>query len=145
MKPFRLALIILVIGLGLLAGRVAWFKIEPMVFSQQFHDVPDISDDLATKTFPIKRIQVLKGDFFEITFRENDIEKRVLGELPVSATEDAKTKVLDLMNHCTEPKVYLKSKGANGRWLVEINFVYNEKGVNLSTWLTQNGLTYKNE
>jgi hypothetical protein len=39
--------------------------------------------------------------------------------------------------------VTLKSKDSEGRWIVEINFVHESKEVNLTQWLTQNGLTYK--
>lgn len=144
MRPFRFALIVVVIGLSFMLGRLAWTKyLESVIFDQHYISLPpDATEDLAGKTFSIKKIQILRGDFFEITIHDN-VEKRVLGVLSVSATDDAKVKVLDLMNHCSEPKVHLKYKGADGRWLVEINFLYNEKGVNLSTWLTQNGLTYK--
>lgn len=103
---------------------------------------PNVSDNEADKTHPIKRIQVLKGDYFDITLG-TEPEQRVLAKLSVLATEDSKIKVLDLMNHCTQPKVTLKSKDSEGRWVVDIVFVHEGKDIILSQWLTQNGLTYK--
>jgi xanthosine utilization system XapX-like protein len=133
-------------GLGLLLGYLAWPKIEAYLGNKETPTVvapPDVTDNVAGKTYPIKRIQVLKGDYFDITISEEKSDKRILGKLSVLATEDSKTKVLDLMNHCSQPKVTLKSKDSEGRWIVEINFVHESKEVNLTQWLTQNGLTYK--
>lgn len=110
---------------------------EPVVFVP-----PDVSDNDVGKTYSIKRIQVLKGDYFDITLG-TEPEQRVLAKLSVLATEDSKIKVLDLMNHCTQPKVTLKSKDSEGCWVVDIIFVHEGKDVILSQWLTQNGLTYK--
>lgn len=147
MKTNRLVMIILIGGLGLFLGYLAWPKIQGYVTGNKENPVivapPDVKDSEVGKTYPIKRIQVLKGDYFDITISENKSDMRILGKLSVLATEDSKTKVLDLMNHCTTPKVTLKSKDTEGRWIVEINFVHEGKEVNLTQWLTQNGLTYK--
>jgi hypothetical protein len=147
MKVNRLVMVIMIGGLVLLLGYLAWPKIGSYISGNKEAPVivapPDVPDNVTGKTYPIKRIQVLKGDYFDITISEDKTDKRILGKLSVLATEDSKTKVLDLMNHCSQPKVTLKSKDNEGRWIVEINFVHESKEVNLTQWLTQNGLTYK--
>jgi hypothetical protein len=131
----RLSMVILIAIL--LSVLILLYKIES---SPTMNVTPSISDDQSGKTYSIKRIQVLKGDYFDISMFE---DKRILAKLSVLATEDSKNKVLDLMNHCTQPKVTLKSKDIEGRWIVEIDFLHENQKVNLAQWLTQNGLTYK--
>lgn len=133
-------------GLIIAFGYFGWPKIKEHFGTRQEEPVisapPDVKDNEIGKTYPIKRIQVLKGDYFDIT-TATEPEKRVLAKLSVLATEDSKTKVLDLMNHCTQPKVTLKSKDSEGRWVVDVAFAHEGKDIILSQWLTQNGLTYK--
>jgi len=147
MNQNRLIMVIMIGGLGLVLGRLAWPRIEAYLGWNEETPVitapPDVRGNMVGKTYSIKRIQVLKGDYFDITISEDKLDKRILGKLSVLATEDSKTKVLDLMNHCTQPKVTLTSKDSEGYWIVEINFVHESKDVNLAQWLTQNGLTYK--
>lgn len=147
MKTNRIIMIVAIWGLIIAIGYFGWPKIKEHfgVAKQDGPEIvapPDVKDNEVGKTYPIKRIQVLKGDYFDITIA-TEPEKRVLAKLSVLATEDSKTKVLDLMNHCTQPKVTLKSKDAEGRWVVDVMFVHENKDVNLAQWLTQNGLTYK--
>jgi len=147
MKRNRLIMFIIIGGLGLVLGDLVWPKIQ-MYFRRNGEPIviaapPDVKENVVGKTYPIKRIQVLKGDYFDITILEDKLDKRILGKLSVLATDNSKSKVLDLMNRCTQPKVTLKSKDNEGFWIVEINIVHESKEVNLAQWLTQNGLTYK--
>ena len=146
MKTNRILMIVAIWGFIIALGYFGWPKIKEHFGTKQEEPVisapPDVQDNEAGKTYPIKRIQVLKGDYFDITIAAEP-EKRVLAKLSVLATEDSKTKVLDLMNHCTQPKVTLKSKDSEGRWVVDVAFVHEGKDIILSQWLTQNGLTYK--
>lgn len=138
-------MMILIGGLSLLFGYLVWPKIETYLSGNSPVVVapPDVTENMVSKIYPIKRIQVLKGDYFDITISEDKSEKRILGKLSVLATEDSRNKVLDLMNHCTQPKATLKSKDSEGRWIVEIDFIHENKELNLSQWLVQNGLTYE--
>lgn len=103
-------------------------------------NLPTLPDSEVGKTFSIKRISVLKGDHFDITTRDG---KRVLCRLTVMATNESKSKVLDLFNHCADPRVVLKSKQPDGHWTVEILFKYNGNETKLSEWLTANKLVYQ--
>jgi len=138
-------MIVAIWGLLMALGYLTWPKIQHLWKGEQPVVVapPDVKDNMVGQTYPIKRIQVLKGDYFDITIFDASADKRVLGKLSVLATEESKTKVLDLMNHCEQPKVVLKSKNTEGHWIVEITFLHEGKDISLSQWLTQNGLTYK--
>lgn len=104
--------------------------------------LPELSQSIAGKTYDVKKLIVLRGDSFDITLKNTD-ETRVLGVLSVSATDDAKQKVIDLLNNIIKPKVILKEKQSENRWLVDIFFVANDKEVSLSEWLESNKLVYK--
>lgn len=104
--------------------------------------LPELSQSMAGKTYDVKKIIVLRGDSFDITLKD-DSETRVLGVLSVSATEDAKQKVIDLLNNSLKPKVVLSKKQSDNRWLVNIFVEVNEKQISLSEWLESNKLVYK--
>lgn len=90
--------------------------------------------------YDVKKITVLRGDNFDLTLKDGS---RVLGKLSVLAVDDAKEKVLDLFNHSTNPKVVLREKQPDGRWVVEISFQHNGREWTLTEWLQTNGLVYK--
>jgi hypothetical protein len=92
------------------------------------------------KKFDVKKITVLRGDSFDLTMTD---DARVLGKLPVMATENAKAKVLDLLNHSTNPKVLLREKQPDGRWVIDLFFTFEGKEINLTEWLSSNKLVYK--
>ena len=105
-------------------------------------NIPSISDSKKNKQFSVKKIIVLSGDAFDITLKDKD-GTRILCKLSANATEDAKKKVYDLLNDCTNPQVVLLDKQSDGRWIVKLKFNYLQKEVNLPDWLLDNNLAYK--
>lgn len=104
--------------------------------------LPELSQSMAGKTFEVKKLIVLRGDSFDITLKDTT-ETRVLGVLSVSATDDAKQKVIDLLNKSIKPRVVLNEKQSDNRWSVNIFVIVNDKEVSLSEWLESNKLVYK--
>ena len=104
--------------------------------------IPITQNTLKGKSFSVRRVIVLHGDSFDLTV--NDKENiRLLGKLPVMATENSKEKVLDLLNHSTKPRVVLREKQSDGHWTIDFFFISNDKEINLVEWLSSNNLVYK--
>lgn len=103
---------------------------------------PIVPESEKGKRFDVRKVIVLHGDSFDITMKDEG-STRILGKLPVMATENAKEKVLDLLNHSTNPKVVLREKQPDGRWTIDFFFTNNGKELNLSEWLSSNNLVYK--
>jgi len=103
---------------------------------------PTVPESEKGKRFDVSRVIVLRGDSFDMTMKDEG-STRILGKLPVMATENAKEKVLDLLNHSTNPKVVLREKQPDGRWTIDFFFTNNEKEQNLVEWLSSNNLVYK--
>jgi len=91
---------------------------------------PTVPESEKGKRFDVSRVIVLRGDSFDMTMKDEG-STRILGKLPVMATENAKEKVLDLLNHSTNPKVVLREKQPDGRWTIDFFFTNNEKEQNL--------------
>ena len=105
--------------------------------------VPKIPDSEKGKKLYVSRVVVLSGDSFDLTIRDKD-NSRVLCKLFVLATDNSKEKVVDLLNHSTNPRVILREKQADGHWKVDF-FLFNDgKEINLVDWLSANNLIYKN-
>jgi hypothetical protein len=105
-------------------------------------NVPSISDSSKGKKFDLKRVIVLRGDTFDLTLNDKD-DTRILGKLAVVATDEAKKKVYDLLNHSTNPKVLLYEKQSDGRWIVDLTIQNQKEEINLLKWLNSNNLVYK--
>lgn len=105
--------------------------------------LPQISDTEQGKVYEIKKVTVVSGDSFDLTIKDGN-DSRILVKLTVAAVENAKGKVLDVLNHSTKPRVVLKEKQPDGHWTVDFFFT-NEKGeeINLAEWLAANKLVYK--
>ena len=104
---------------------------------------PTVPESEKGKRFDARRVIVLRGDSFDITMKDAT-DTRILGKLPVMATDNAKEKVVDLLNHSTNPKVVLQEKQPDGRWTIDFFFTNSEgKEVNLVEWLSSNNLVYK--
>lgn len=103
---------------------------------------PNVSESEKGKQFEVRNVTVLRGDSFDITMKDEG-NTRILGKLSVMATEDAKGKVLDLLNHSTNPKVVLIEKQPDGRWTIDFFFVFDGKETNMVEWLSANNLVYK--
>lgn len=145
MKSKRILLVGSVVLLSLVLAHVGRDHWLPQKVADRLPNVPLLpeSDDTSLKagsTHPIRRIQVLKGDQFDIVFRD---ETRILARLSVRAAESAKPKVLDLLNHIDNPQVFLKSKEPDGQWVVDILFVHEQREINLADWLHENKLVYQ--
>ena len=93
------------------------------------------------KFFDVKKIVVIRGDYFDLTLKEDDIH--FFGKLSVITKEDAKIKVLELLNNTTKPKVVLREKQKNGCWIVDFFVLDKNKEINLVEWLSSNNLVYK--
>jgi hypothetical protein len=104
--------------------------------------LPKIAETEIGKTYEIRKLTVIRGDSFDLTIRDGN-DSRVLVKLPVVAVENSKGKVLDLLSHCTNPKVVFREKQPDGRWQVDFLFTQEGKELNLSDWLTSNKLVYK--
>jgi len=104
--------------------------------------VPTVPKSEKGKRFDVRRVIVLRGDSFDITMKDEG-NTRILGKLSIMATENAKGKVLDLLNHSTNPKVVLREKQPDGRWTIDFFIVNNGKEVSLVDWLSSNNLVYK--
>lgn len=94
------------------------------------------------KKYDVRKVTVLRGDTFDLTMKDKD-NTRILGKLSVMATDNAKEKVLDVLNHSTNPRVVLREKQSDGRWTIDFYFTNNGKEVNLVEWLSSNNLVYK--
>lgn len=97
-------------------------------------------DEDVGKVFVVKRVQVLKGDQFDVVL---DNDSRILARLKVRAVENSKAKVVDLFNSCENPTVRLLKKEEDGQWLVDFQFKQGGKDVDLASWLSDNKLVYK--
>lgn len=129
-----------------------WLTIAAVLYIQTPHNdpkpitnklLPQISDSDQGKIYEIKKITVVSGDSFDLTIKDGN-DSRILVKLTVVAVENAKGKVIDVLNHCIKPKIALKEKQPNGYWTVDL-FVVTKQGeeINLAEWLTANKLVYK--
>lgn len=92
--------------------------------------------------YPVSRIVVLKGDLFSFVLKDDERTK-LLGKLPVTATEGSKSRVLDLLNDSESPRIKLLEKSEDGFWLIQLQARHNEEDLDLTNWLTKNSLVYK--
>jgi hypothetical protein len=134
---------IVVLGLWLLIALVLIFRSKE---STQF--VPPISEqpsNLLSKKYDVKKITVIDGNTFDLSIRNSlseDLMARILGEIPLKATIDAKKKVIELLNKVENPIVFLDKKLDNGKWIIEISFSLEGKDIQLTSWMKENNLVY---
>ena len=130
-------------GLWLLIALVLIFRSKE---STQF--VPPISEQpssLLSKKYDVKKITVIDGNTFDLSIRNSlseDLMARILGEIPLKATIDAKKKVIELLNKVENPIVFLDKKLDNGKWIIEISFSLEGKDIQLTSWMKENNLVY---
>jgi len=94
------------------------------------------------KNYDVRKVTVVRGDSFDLTIKDGN-DSRILAKLSVFATEDANKKVLNLLNHSTNPRVVLHEKQSDGRWKIDFFFTNDGKEINLAEWLIENKLVYK--
>jgi len=105
-------------------------------------DFQNITEVQVGKTFDIRKISILQGISFDITLKD-DANSRILAELPVKPTADARNRLVDLLNQSAKPSLMLKQKQENGKWIIDL-FVYNaDKKLNIADWLKENKLIYQ--
>ena len=141
-----LAAIVVLATALLLLTRDQWFPSLNEWYTKDFKHVTEVAPPLtppglkAGQEFSVKRVQVLKGDQFDIVL---DNETRILARLLVRAVDGSKLKVVDLLNNCENPRVRLVRKLDDGQWLVDFRLAQNGKDVDVATWLSDNKLVYK--
>jgi hypothetical protein len=104
--------------------------------------VPSVPESQKGKQYNVSKIIVLRGDTFDLFLKGNDFS-RVLAKLNVFATDNSKEKVLFLLNHSSDPKIVLREKQSDGRWIVDFYVSRDGKEVDLAQWLVSNNLVYK--
>lgn len=92
----------------------------------------------------IQRINVLKGDEFDLLLSDN---RRIHAVLDVRATPESKHKVLDFLNKCKNPRIIMR-KQVDHTWLVQMYVTTtdvdgNEVEVDLAHWLKDKNLAYE--
>jgi hypothetical protein len=141
-----LAAIVVLVTALLLLTRDQWFPPLNEWYTKEFKHVTEVAPPLtppglkAGQEFAVKRVQVLKGDQFDITL---DGDARILGRLTVRAVDGIKHKVVDLLNNCENPRIRLVRKLEDGEWLVDFRVTQNGRDVDIATWLSDNKLVYK--
>lgn len=140
----RRVLELIVVGLWLAIAAVLFIKYSgkdsaPIPESLA---VPTIPDAEKGKKYDVRKIVVIRGDSFDITIKDKD-NSRIMGKLSLMSTDNAKEKVIDLLNHSNNPQVILREKQSDGRWTIDLIFVNEGKDVNLVQWLVSNNLVYK--
>ena len=134
----------IIVGMWLMVALVIFFQDKnnhppsPLPTSLTLPSALNIEKD---KFFDVKKIVVIRGDYFDLTLKEDDIH--FFGKLSVITKEDAKIKVLELLNNTTKPKVVLREKQKNGCWIVDFFVLDKNKEINLVEWLSSNNLVYK--
>lgn len=92
--------------------------------------------------FDLKKVIVLSSNSFDLTLKDEK-STRILSKLNVVVAEDAKQKIIDLLNNVSNPQVRLVEKQADGKWVVEIFFILDGQDANLLSWLEAKNLIYK--
>ncbi len=89
----------------------------------------------------VKKITVIDGNSYDLVL--NDAKyNRVLCNLPVKSTAEAKNKIINMLNESSNPFVILKTKTGD-RWLVELFFTHEGREYSMSEWLESNKMVYK--
>lgn len=127
-----------------------WLIIAVVLFIQHnsINDVP-LPDKLVVPTLPetekgkefiVKKVTVLSGNKFDLVLEDN---RRILGNIDVFTTSDAKKRIIDLLNHSMNPKVVLREKQQDGHWKINFLVTIENEEINLNEWLELNNLVYK--
>lgn len=104
-------------------------KFKVIDFSNSNITLPSIGSE----TFDIKKIRVIDGNEFEITYTSG---KSIHGVLQVKTKDSAKDKVIKFLNESTQPKAVVFNK-LNDVWIIDIVVSNN---VSLTSWLKEQEL-----
>ena len=128
-----------VFGLWLLIALILYLRLRDT--TQFVPQVQEYSIDLSAKSYLVKQITVIDGNTFDLSLRD-DLVSRVLGELPLKSTTDARKKVIEVLNKAANPRVVLNKKKDDGKWLIDLTVSLEGKDVDLKDWMKQNNLVY---
>ena len=117
-----------------------WFAIAIAIYIEKDKKHIILIPSPELKTYEIQKVIVVSGDTFDLSLRDG---RRILAKLSVSTVDSAKGKVVDILNHCTNPRVILLEKQPDGSWKVDFFFTHEDKEINLSSWLVANKLVYE--
>ena len=110
-------------------------------FAEQKETTPT-NELQSNKSYKIKIIVVLAGNKFDLTIGEEN-PSRLLLKIAVQTVDDAKKKIVSLLNSSTNPEVVLDKKTETGEWIGEIHFVQDGKKNSISNWMIENNLVYR--
>lgn len=129
-----------------------WFFIAASLFfvdkqKQIISDPPieqfDNDEKIETvQKFDVKKIVVISSNSYDFTLKDEK-NTRIIAKLSVLVTEDAKQKIIDLLNNVETPKVKLKEKQEDGKWIVDLFYTVNGQEQSFSSWLEEKNLVYK--
>lgn len=130
---------IVVLGLWLLIAVVLFVRLQP---SAQY--VPSSPEGIINpeKSYDVKKISIVDGNTFDLILNDNSVS-RILAEIPVKTVLEAKKKLIDLFNNCEKPRVVLKKKDSDGKWIVDFYIHINSKEIDLIDWMRSNNLVYQ--
>jgi hypothetical protein len=94
------------------------------------------------KDFDLRKIVLMEDGRFDLTLKD-DASSRILADLTVQIVKGSRGKVLDFLNIITKPRVLLRERKSDGKWLVDVFVVADGKELNLADWLKDNNLAYK--
>lgn len=116
------------------------FSFSLIIYKNSFDN--NFDNDLPNKkTQIIKKIKVISGHEYEITYAIQDRDICIEGKLPIKTKIESKIKVISLLNSITNPRLLIISKN-NDFCIIEIIFQQNDKDVKISEWLKYNKLAY---
>lgn len=147
-KPFTFestwAVQSIIVGLWLMIAvviTVRHFEQKPKILPSSL-SVPVISESEKNKLFNVSKVVVIRGNYFDLTLKEGDIH--LFGKLNVPVREEAKIKLLDLLNNVTKPTIVLRDKQDDGCWIIDFFVIDKDnKEINLAEWLSSNNLVIK--
>lgn len=94
------------------------------------------------KDFDLRKIVLMEDGRFDLTLKD-ETSSRILADLTVQMVKGSRGKVLDFLNTVSKPRVVLKERKSDGKWLVDVFVVADGKELNLADWLRENNLSYK--
>lgn len=137
---------IILVGMWLLIAINFYFKYKPSqnepVPLPHVLETPDISTNYKGKSFFVRRVNVNTGSSYDFTLKD-EVVTRILGELSVAATKESRQKIIELLNHTDSPRIILRDRRSDGKWLVDFFVVENGNEINVADWLKKNKLVYQ--
>ena len=130
---------ITIFGLWLFIAVVLFLRMQ----TTEVATVPIVNEDKVQKQpYEVKKISVIDGNTFDVMLKDKDIT-RVFAVIPVKGVTESKKKLIELFNHCENPKILMKQKDKDGKWTVDFTMKYDSKEINLVDWMKSNNLVYE--